>query len=346
MAKKKVFLDPGHGGSDPGAVANGLQEKNLTLAIAKECEKVLKSEYDDVDIKLSRTGDTYPSLSARAKMANDWGANLFISVHINADGGTGFESFVYNGVVAAATITYQNAIHATIISGSGFKDRGKKRANFQVLRDTKMPAVLTENGFIDRREDAEKLKDPAFIKKLGRLHAEGIAKALGLKKKKSSGGSSGGSKNDGPFDQFKPEELPAAPNGAKFTRTLKLKSPMMQGKDVEAVQAHAYIKKYLKGAVDGIFGPDTKQAIEKYQEEHGIQVTGEIGDWNWNYLFKKKEEPKPETKTEYHRVYVDGKQVASFKEGANVIDKVKTEVENALKADKKALEIRIERVLL
>ena len=344
---KKVFLDPGHGGSDPGAVGNGLKEKNLTLSIAKECEKVLKSEYEGVTVKMSRTGDAYPSLSTRASAANSWGADLFVSVHINAGGGTGFESYIFNGSVSTKTKEYQNKIHAVIAARCGLKDRGQKRANYQVLRDTVMPAVLTENGFIDHKSDAAKLKDTAWLKKVGRLHAEGIAKALGLKKKKSSGGSSGGSKNDGPFDQYKPEELPVAPNGARFTRTLKLKSPMMRGKDVEAVQSHPYVKKYLKGAVDGIFGPDTKQAVEKYQKEHKLKkVTGIIGDSNWKYLFGKDDKPENKPKTEYHRVFVDGKQVASFSKDANVIDKVKSEVEKALKADKKAFEIRIERVLL
>jgi len=340
---KKVFLDPGHGGSDPGAAANGLKEKNLTLAIARECEKVLKSEYEGVAVKMSRTGDTYPSLSARASAANSWGADLFVSVHINAGGGTGFESYIFNGSVSVKTKDYQNKIHAVIAAGDGMPDRGKKRANFQVLRQTRMPALLTENGFIDHKEDASKLKDAAYLRKLGRLHAEGIAKALGLKKKKSSGGS----KNDGPFDQYKPEELPVAPNGARFTRTLKLKSPMMKGKDVEAVQSHPFIKKHLKGSVDGIFGPDTERAVKKYQKEHKLKkVTGIIGDSNWKYLFGKDDKPENKPKTEYHRVFVDGKQVAAFSKDANVIDKVKSEVEKALKTDKKALEIRIERVLL
>src|SRR5690606_13743625 len=64
---KKVFLDPGHGGSDSGAVANGLKEKDLTLKIAKATEKYLKEKYEGVTVKMSRTGDSYPSLSARAK---------------------------------------------------------------------------------------------------------------------------------------------------------------------------------------------------------------------------------------------------------------------------------------
>jgi len=182
----KIFIDPGHGGSDPGASANGLREKDLTLAIAKECNRVLNEEYEGVQTKMSRTGDTYPSLSARAKAANDWGADYFVSIHINAGGGTGFESYIYNGSVSSKTKEYQKKVHQVIAAGDGWADRGMKRANFHVLRETRMSALLTENGFIDRKEDAAKLKDPAFLKKLGRLHAEGIAKALGLKKKSTS----------------------------------------------------------------------------------------------------------------------------------------------------------------
>src|SRR5690554_6390133 len=179
----KIFIDPGHGGSDPGAAANGLREKDLTLAIAKECNRVLNEEYEGVQTKMSRTGDTYPSLSARTKAANNWGADYFVSIHINAGGGTGFESYIYNGSVSSKTKEYQKKVHQVIAAGDGWADRGMKRANFAVLRETRMSALLTENGFVDRKEDAAKLKDSKFIDLLGELHADGIAKALGLKKK-------------------------------------------------------------------------------------------------------------------------------------------------------------------
>ena len=182
---KKVFLDPGHGGSDPGAVGNGLQEKDRTLKIALATEKYLK-QYEGVLVKLSRRGDTYLSLSARADMANKWGADYFVSIHINARGGSGFESYIFSGTVSSKTKEYQKKVHQVIAAGTGWTDRGMKRANFAVLRETKMPAILTENGFIDRKEDAAKLKDSKFIDLLGKLHAEGIAKALGLKKKSTS----------------------------------------------------------------------------------------------------------------------------------------------------------------
>ena len=178
----KIFIDAGHGGNDPGAVANGLKEKDLTLKIARKIRDKLK-DYQNVSVRMSRDGDKTVSLSARAKDANAWGADYFVSIHINAGGGTGFESFIYNGSVSSATVANQNVVHAEIVKATGYRDRGKKRANFAVLRGTKMPAILTENGFIDHTADAKKLKDDAFLDKIAQGHVNGLAKALGLKKK-------------------------------------------------------------------------------------------------------------------------------------------------------------------
>src|SRR5690606_28462660 len=130
----KVFIDAGHGGSDSGAVANGLKEKDLTLAIAKECEKALKAA--GVQVKMSRTGDTYPAVSACCTAAYSWGADLFVSIHINDGCGTGFETYIYNGSVSSKTKQFQDVLHKTIAACCGLKDRSKKRANFQVLLET------------------------------------------------------------------------------------------------------------------------------------------------------------------------------------------------------------------
>lgn len=180
----KVFINPGHGGTDPGAVGNGLREKDIVLTIGKKIVQLLK-DYD-VDVKLFRSNDTFYSLDTIVKEANNWKANLFISIHVNAGGGTGFESYIYNGSVSSKTRTYQNNIHAEIMKQiSNVRDRGKKKANFAVLRGTNMPAILTENLFIDTKADADKLKDSKFIDAIARGHANGIVKALGLKKKKA-----------------------------------------------------------------------------------------------------------------------------------------------------------------
>lgn len=183
----KIVLDAGHEGVeknlDPGAVANGLKEAELTLKIAKHIYDML-GEYEGVQLKLTRTGNQSLSLSQRAKIANDWKADFFLSIHINAGGGTGFESYIYNGNVSAATVAYQNVIHAEIIKAIGnVKDRGKKRANYAVLRETKMPAILTENLFIDNANDAAKLKSEQFLLQIAHGHVQGIVKAFGLKKK-------------------------------------------------------------------------------------------------------------------------------------------------------------------
>jgi N-acetylmuramoyl-L-alanine amidase len=179
----KFVLDAGHGGHDPGAVAHGLKEKDLTLAMAKHTGRML-GEYEGVEVIYTRTDDRYLSLEERAAIANKVGADFFLSIHINAGGGTGFESYIYNGNVSSATIAYQNVIHAEIMKAIGdVKDRGKKRANYAVLRETCMPAILTENLFIDNPNDAAKLKSEQFLLQVAHGHVQGIVKAFGLKKK-------------------------------------------------------------------------------------------------------------------------------------------------------------------
>lgn len=104
-----------------------------------------------------------------------------MSIHINAGGGTGFESYVYPGV-SAPTTTYRNALHDEIVRSVDFANRGKKTANFHVLRETSMPAILTENGFIDTAADANKLRNATFLQGIARAHATGLEEAFQLKK--------------------------------------------------------------------------------------------------------------------------------------------------------------------
>ncbi|MCA0972384.1 N-acetylmuramoyl-L-alanine amidase [Halobacillus litoralis] len=177
-----VVIDPGHGGSDPGAVANGLQEKTLTLEIARLVRDKLESRYI-VDARLTRDADVYVGLSARADYANQLGASYFVSLHHNAGGGTGFESFVYPGTRNTETGRRQDVLHnrvADFFESYGFPDRGKKEANFTVVRETAMPAVLLENLFLDTQADADALKDQSFLNALADAVTTGIADALSL----------------------------------------------------------------------------------------------------------------------------------------------------------------------
>ena len=172
----KIVLDAGHGGRDPGAVGNGLREKDVTLTIVTKIGEMLK-EYERVDVHYTRTDDQFIELSERAAMANRIGADFFLSVHVNAGG-------IFNGNVSKETVSYQNIIHDEVMKAIGdVRDRGKKRASYAVLRQTNMPALLTENLFIDNAGDAAKLKSDEFLSQIARGHVEGMAKAFGLQKK-------------------------------------------------------------------------------------------------------------------------------------------------------------------
>lgn len=188
MANLKIYIDPGHGGNDPGAVGNGLREKDLTLAIALRLRNILVNEYDNVQVRMSRTTDTSVSLNQRTDDANAWGADYLISIHINAGGGEGFEIHTYNGSYAGKSETNAKAkaIHDAIIRETNWEDRGCKESNFHMVRESDMSAALSENGFIDNSSDAWHLKQDDFLDKIARGHAIGLENALGLVKKQSS----------------------------------------------------------------------------------------------------------------------------------------------------------------
>jgi N-acetylmuramoyl-L-alanine amidase len=173
-----ICLDPGHGGKDPGACGNGLEEKDITLRLSQLVKAELNSYL--VEVVMTRSEDVYVSLEERVRIANQKKANLFLSIHINAGGGTGFES--YRDIAAGAeTIRYQNIIHDAVKS---IGDRGKKVAvkpRFYVLQHTEMPALLLENLFIDNKVDAVFLKDIGFLKRLAEAISDGVVKALDLK---------------------------------------------------------------------------------------------------------------------------------------------------------------------
>lgn len=180
---KKIYLDAGHGGADAGAVgANGLYEKNLVLKIQQYLISYLNSTYSDFTIKTTRTTDTFLSLSQRASQANSWGADAFMSIHVNAGGGTGYEDYVYRSA-SNASKAFQSIVHGQVqptLLSYNHPNRGRKSANYAVLRLTNMPAVLTEIAFIDNSADAALLQNEAFLKSMGESYAKGIAVYLNL----------------------------------------------------------------------------------------------------------------------------------------------------------------------
>src|SRR5690625_1528132 len=191
-ADTKILIDPGHGGNDPGASANGLKEKDLTLDISKRVNDNLLSNYE-VKTKMTRTSDKTVSLNNRTSSANAWGADLFLSVHINSGGGTGYEDYIHNsfGPQSQSIKRYDTTspeVQAEIrsevkkvLKKYGIRDRGDKQANFHVLRESGMPAVLLEIMFIDTKKDADLLKNATFKQDMANGISKGVAKTYKVK---------------------------------------------------------------------------------------------------------------------------------------------------------------------
>lgn len=173
----KVFVDPGHGGHDNGASGFGNLEDELNLQIAKKVESKLKSK--GINVKMSRTKDVYLSLSERARMANNYGADIFVSIHQNsASSGNadGIETFYHKNKSSHKSLSEANL--NGMVSETGARSRGVKSANLGVLRESKMPSTLVESGFISSPTESPKLADAKYQEKLANGIVKGIEKYL------------------------------------------------------------------------------------------------------------------------------------------------------------------------
>lgn len=153
MADYRIALDAGHGGSDPGAVYKGRQEKDDTLDLTLAVGDILKK--NGIDVYYTRTTDEYETPFKKATDANNSGADLFVSIHRNSSENpnqySGVETLVYSdtGLKAEVARNINNQLE-----DAGFKSLGvDERKNLVVLKRTKMPAVLVEAGFINNDKD-------------------------------------------------------------------------------------------------------------------------------------------------------------------------------------------------
>ena len=153
MADYRIALDAGHGGSDPGAVYKGRQEKDDTLDLTLAVGDILKK--NGIDVYYTRTTDEYETPFKKATDANNSGADLFVSIHRNSSENpnqySGVETLVYSdtGLKAEVARNINNQL-----DDAGFKNLGvDERKNLVVLKRTKMPAVLVEVGFINNDKD-------------------------------------------------------------------------------------------------------------------------------------------------------------------------------------------------
>lgn len=156
---KLVFLDAGHGGVDPGAVGNGLNEKDITLSITLKVGKILQSK--GLEVMYSRTTDVYNAFTQIPSVANRADADLFVSIHCNSFSSlssSGTECFT-TASAGSKTKALAKTVADRLASGLSLVNRGPKEAGYAVLRLSDMPAILIETAFISNAADSQKLRD-------------------------------------------------------------------------------------------------------------------------------------------------------------------------------------------
>ena len=205
------MIDPGHGGTDSGAVAQGLVEKDLNLDVGLRVARLLETA--GFGVKLTREDDRFVPLEARVEMANALPKSVFVSIHFNDAQGEGRATTRANGIetyysgvkqpTPATSLTWASLLGASkpasdpamagsvrggtllagciqhaLIAGTGAEDRGIKEAGLYVTRRVRGPAVLVEGGFVSHPLEAHLLQDPSYREEIAKCIASGIVSYL------------------------------------------------------------------------------------------------------------------------------------------------------------------------
>ena len=179
---KIVLLDAGHGGKDAGACANGLKEKNLNLEIIyKRLEKYLNSPSSDIKAYWTRNDDTFINLYTRPQLSKKYGADLFISLHMNSASKSANGTEIYyskqNNSTTSSGLSSKKAADImidTITNSLNSKNRGVKQAGFVVTKYNSVPSILIELGFITGSSDHINLKKTSYREKSAKAIYNGI----------------------------------------------------------------------------------------------------------------------------------------------------------------------------
>lgn len=180
-AKPLIILDAGHGGSDEGAKIRFFKEKKITLLTTIYVKKYL--EELGYRVILTRSRDVYIPLHRRVSIANKTRGALFVSVHFNASQSReakGIEVFYCSqeGKRSIDSKLLANSVLRNVIRETKAESRGVKAGNFHVIRETAMPAVLIEGGFITNSDERSLLREKGYLDKLAKGVALGVDKYL------------------------------------------------------------------------------------------------------------------------------------------------------------------------
>jgi N-acetylmuramoyl-L-alanine amidase len=279
----KIALDFGHTlrGADTGAEGNGRREQDCTREIGNKLyNKLVNAGYEVKIVSVDSANSVNESLSARVNNANNWGANLYISIHLNSGGGTGTEVFTYKGQENAYARNILNSICSL-----GYTNRGIKGSNLYVINHTNMSAMLIECCFIDNAHD------------MGMYAADNFAEAIYR-------GITGQESNNTPHQPLNNDilELQRELNiqgfrdkngnslvedgiaGALTLSACPLLKQGATGNITRWVQRKLVSLGYNTNGIDGIFGNGTKSAVQSFQFSRGLSNDGIIGNGTWSAL--------------------------------------------------------------
>jgi len=312
-----IVLDPGHGGSDPGAVNGARQEKNDNLRLGLALRQRLQSPGNRVI--MTRSADVFVPLAERSDISNRANADIFVSLHRNAFTNTtanGAETWLQNGV-PARTAAIARSVHSEIVAAGVQSDRGVRSGNFVILRNTKAPAILTELGFLTNARDNQ-LFDRRFD-----AYADAIARGILLSLEQQSpqplppqppppppqpvSGTvaliqrtmnrryGAGLAEDGVYgpaarraliaglqtelNRVQGAGLPVRGVFDAATRAALSRSPCRGGGNgpVYLLQASLFVNGFSPGPLDGSFGPLTQAALRAFQTARGLAADGAAG---------------------------------------------------------------------
>lgn len=282
MAKKRIYINPGHSNTDPGAVGFE-RERDLAVKVSNYMNSYLLNNYE---CETKVTSGSINSLNIVCKEANDWKADLFVSNHFNAGKGNGYEALVYSKKNLALGQMFEKYIIAI-----GQNSRGVKyRPGLAVLRQTNMPAILNEGAFVDNWNDIKDWNDDAELKKMGEAYAKAAAEYLNLPKKvktptKAPTATSSTVKETYTLKQFikdvqkscgaKVDGI-AGPETISKTVTISAKKNSRHAV-VKYVQKRLHVLGYTQvGVADGSAGPKFTAAVKAYQKDNDCISDGEI----------------------------------------------------------------------
>lgn len=261
---KKVFIGVGHGGSDPGAVANGFKEKDLNLAIATKCAAELKRH--GVEVLMSRTRDENDTLDEEIRECNAFDPDLAVDFHNNAGGGDGAEAFYQHKIAASKTLALYILEE---VEKAGQNSRGAKTKlwngadYFGFLREINAVAAIVEFAFVDNKNDIKIIDTKAEQEAMGTAAAKAILRYLGI------------------------AYTTTKVKGEKTVNiTLNELKKGSKGEQVKTIQRLLANMGYSTSSIDGDFGAKTDAGVRAYQKANKLTVDGIVGGNTWNKLLK------------------------------------------------------------